>query len=316
MEGENAGPDEEHREYQSSWEVMSPEIVEIGEDSKSVTISSRDCGMNDVYVAVGKNDLDVVKWALDHAISPGARVFLVHVFPPITYISTPVGRLSRSQLTQEQVRFYVNKENNRRRNVLQKYIQLCTDAEVSVDTMLLESNSTAKAILDLIPVLKITYLVMGTKRPPASSFVVIKRKETNTTDKRRGQELSIPLSAHLRASPAASAKLQGGQNGEPKLLFSGFQQPRWRLASSAPRFSTSPRPARRLIKGTGKGEFVQKKAPEYCEVTIVYDGKKLTDSQKVVPSAVASDQRRRPEIATRQPERNFLDCICFSAKSD
>ncbi|KAE9467426.1 hypothetical protein C3L33_00655, partial [Rhododendron williamsianum] len=75
---------------------------------------------------------------------------------------------------------------------------------------------------------------------------------------------------------------------------------------------------RRLIKGTGKGEFVQKKAPEYCEVTIVYDGKKLTaaDSQKVVPSAVASDQRRRPEIATRQPERNFLDCICFSAKSD
>ncbi|XP_058227435.1 U-box domain-containing protein 52-like [Rhododendron vialii] len=241
MEGENAGPDEEYREYRSCWGVMSPEIVEIGEDSKSVTISSRDCGMNDVYVAVGKKDLDVVKWALDHAISPGARVFLVHVFPPITYISTPVGRLSRSQLTQEQVRFYVNEENNRRRNVLQKYIQLCTDAKVTVDTVLLESNSTGKAILELIPVLNITYLVMGTKRPPAS---------------------------------------------------------------------------RRLIKGTGKGEFVQKKAPDYCEVTIVYDGKKLTDSQKVVPTAVASDRRRRPEIATRQPERNFLDCICFSAKSD
>lgn len=89
MEGQNAHPDEEHREYKNSWEVMSPEIVEIGEDSKSVSISSRDCSMNDVYVAVGKNDLDVVKWALDHAISPGARVFLVHVSPPITYISTP-----------------------------------------------------------------------------------------------------------------------------------------------------------------------------------------------------------------------------------
>ncbi|KAF7128131.1 hypothetical protein RHSIM_Rhsim11G0055900 [Rhododendron simsii] len=237
MEGGNARPDEEH-----NWRVMSPEIEEIGEGSKSVSISSRDCGMNDVYVAVGKNDLDVVKWALDHATSPGATVFLVHVFPPVTYISTPVGRLSRSQLTPEQVRFYVNKENNRRRNVLQKYIQLCTDAKVPVDTMLLESNSTAKAILDLIPVLNITYLVMGTKRPPAS---------------------------------------------------------------------------RRLIKGLGNGEFVQKKAPDYCEVAIVYDGKKLMDSQKVIPSAIASNQRRRPEIITRpEPERNFFDCICFSAKSD
>lgn len=73
---------------------------------------------------------------------------------------------------------------------------------------------------------------------------------------------------------------------------------------------------RRLIKGIGKGEFVQKKAPDYCEVTIVYDGKKLMDSQKVVPSAIASDQQRRPEIITRQPERNFFECICFSAKSD
>lgn len=84
MEGGNARPDEEH-----NWRVMSPEIEEIGEGSKSVSISSRDCGMNDVYVAVGKNDLDVVKWALDHATSPGATVFLVHVFPPVTYISTP-----------------------------------------------------------------------------------------------------------------------------------------------------------------------------------------------------------------------------------
>ncbi|KAG5524882.1 hypothetical protein RHGRI_031527 [Rhododendron griersonianum] len=206
MEGGNARPDEEH-----NWRVMSPEIEEIGEGSKSVSISSRDCGMNDVYVAVGKNDLDVVKWALDHATSPGATVFLVHVFPPVTYISTPVGRLSRSQLTPEQVRFYVNKENNRQRNVLQKYIQLCTDAKVRV----------------------------------CMNFDV------------------------------------------------------------------------RLIKGLGKGEFVQKKAPDYCEVAIVYDGKKLMDSQKVVPSAIASNQQRRPEIITRpKPERNFFDCICFSAKSD
>jgi hypothetical protein len=68
--------------------IMSPEIVEIGDESKTIT-NSIDGINDDVYVAVGKNDTDVLKWALDHAVSPGARVFLVHVFPPLTYIPTP-----------------------------------------------------------------------------------------------------------------------------------------------------------------------------------------------------------------------------------
>lgn len=70
------------------WGDMSPEIVEIGDDSKSV-IGSIDEGIKDVFVAVGRNDLDVVKWALDHVVSHGARVILVHVFQPIAYIPTP-----------------------------------------------------------------------------------------------------------------------------------------------------------------------------------------------------------------------------------
>ena len=43
-----------------------------------------------------------------------------------------VGRLSRSQLSKEQLKVYINEENNRRRNLLQKYIRLCTDAKVCV----------------------------------------------------------------------------------------------------------------------------------------------------------------------------------------
>lgn len=84
MEGENSMAIEEGQFR--NWSATSPEIVEIGEESKSI-VGSRDT--SDVYVAVGKNDLHVVKWALDHAVSPGSRVFLVHVFPPITYIPTP-----------------------------------------------------------------------------------------------------------------------------------------------------------------------------------------------------------------------------------
>nr|UWI82236.1 U-box domain-containing protein 52 [Populus tomentosa] len=192
--------------------IMSPEIVEIGDDSK--TINNSIDGINDdVYVAVGKNDTDVLKWALDHAVSPGARVFLVHVFPPLSYISTPVGRLSRSQLSQDQVRFYINEENNRRRNQLQKYIRLCANAKVTVDTMLLESNLTAKTILELIPVLNITHLVMGNKRLPRS---------------------------------------------------------------------------RLLRKKLGKGEFVKNKAPDYCEVSIIHNGKKIMDGKDGIEPASSS----------------------------
>ncbi|KAK6123542.1 hypothetical protein DH2020_042715 [Rehmannia glutinosa] len=195
MEGE-ISMDIEEGQYRN-WAATSPEIVEIGEESKSIVVGSRDGGGSDVYVAVGKNDLHVVKWALDHVVSPGSRLFLVHVFPPITYIPTPVGMLSKSQMSKEQV---------------------------AVDTMLVESNASAKAILELIPVANITNLVMGTKQSPLS-----------------------------------------------------------RLSR----------------KGLGKGEYVQKYAPESCEVTVVYDGKKM--------------KSRRSQVAGHS-ERHFFECVCFSGK--
>ncbi|KAJ0571261.1 hypothetical protein HanHA300_Chr05g0188301 [Helianthus annuus] len=65
--------------------VMSPEIVEVEEqESRTEHVEGVD-----VFVAVGKNDMDVVKWAVDHVVVPGGRVYLVHVFPPVTHIQTP-----------------------------------------------------------------------------------------------------------------------------------------------------------------------------------------------------------------------------------
>ncbi|KAJ8563281.1 hypothetical protein K7X08_031733 [Anisodus acutangulus] len=135
---------------------MSGEIEEIGEDIKS-TISSK-AEINDVYVAVRKNELHALQWTLYHAISPGFRICLVHIFPPIKYIPTPVGNLSKSQLSKMQVQVYTNEESNKRKNLLEKYIRLCNDAKVPVDTVLVESNSPAKALLDLIPIVNITSL--------------------------------------------------------------------------------------------------------------------------------------------------------------
>ncbi|XP_038879425.1 U-box domain-containing protein 33-like [Benincasa hispida] len=237
MEEEFQGRAAELQLQYCSARIMSPEIIEIEDESKTI-ISSRDGDATDVYVAVGKDDIDVLQWALDHAVSPGCCVFLVHVFPPLTYISTPVGRLARSQLSQEQLRVYTNEENNRRRNLLQKYIRLCTDTKVSVDALLLESNTTAKAILQLIPVLNITNLVIGTKKP-------------------------------------LSTKLLG--------------------------------------KRMAKGEFVKKNAPEFCEVTIVYEGKKVDECQRemgLLPSSEDSDCQPR-----RRSSKNLFEWVCLSSRS-
>ncbi|OMP09354.1 UspA [Corchorus olitorius] len=236
MEEENYVPAPADTMQYYAARMMSPEIVEIGEESKSFA-GNRDGSGNDVYIAVGKDDLNVLKWALDHAVSPGARVFLVHVFAPITFVRTPVGKLSKNQLNEAQLKVYVNEENNRRRNLLQKYIRLCIDAKVTVDTMLIESNSMSKAILELIPVLNITSLVIGTKHPPPISSRQRRRKQ-------------------------------------------------------------------------GTGEMLKKNAPDYCEVTIVYNGKKVEEFQQE-----ADDQLvHSPQEPGLNSERNFFQCVCFTGK--
>ncbi|KAL8215929.1 hypothetical protein R6Q57_022766 [Mikania cordata] len=223
----------------NSGQTMSPEIVEVEDQLERI---SRDAV--DVFVAVGKHDLDVVKWAVDH-VAPGARVFLVHVFSPVTHIQTPVGKLSRSQLSKEQVQIYINEENNKRRNLLQKYIRLCADAKIAVETMLIESNTTTKAILDLIQVVNITNLVIGTKQTPS---------------------------------------------------------------------------LRRLRKGPSKGEFIKKNAPEFCEVSVICNGKQVTIGQQLkVPGVTPSDttpSQNGLKVAHSQLERNFFECSCFSRKID
>ncbi|KAI4343711.1 hypothetical protein L6164_011028 [Bauhinia variegata] len=148
--------------------VLSTEIVEIFEDGKSIT-DIQDRRDDDIYVAVGKDDMDVVNWVLEHAASSRTRIFLIHVSPPITLIPTPVGMLQRSQLTPQQVRRYVNAENFKRKQLMLEYIQMSEHAKVvTAETILLESKDTCKAILDLILVLNITNLVIGTKKPPHS----------------------------------------------------------------------------------------------------------------------------------------------------
>lgn len=69
---------------------------------------------------------------------------------------------------------------------------------------------------------------------------------------------------------------------------------------------------RLLGKRMTKGEFVKKNAPEYCEVTIVYEGKKVNECQQemgLLPSSKVSD------LQQRRSGKNLFECVCLSSKS-
>ncbi|KAL2495507.1 Adenine nucleotide alpha hydrolase-like superfamily protein [Forsythia ovata] len=121
-----------------------------------------------VYVAVGTSEetsMDALRWTLNNAVNPSSTiVFLIHVFPEIKYIPTPLGKLPISQVNPEQKENYMAQERGKRREFLQKFLDVCFTSQVKVDTILIESDMEAKAILDLIPILNIRKLVLCTTK--------------------------------------------------------------------------------------------------------------------------------------------------------
>lgn len=121
---------------------------------------------DDVYVAVGKggSSMAALSWALRNLAKPRSFVYLVHVFPAVATIPTPLGMMPKSQATPEQVESYMNQERSKRREMLQKYLDHCRNFQVNVDVYLIESDQISDAIVELIPVLTIKQLVLGVSK--------------------------------------------------------------------------------------------------------------------------------------------------------
>ncbi|KAI8524873.1 hypothetical protein RHMOL_Rhmol13G0183400 [Rhododendron molle] len=75
-----------------------------------------------------------------------------------------LGKLPISQVNREQKGNYMIQERSKRRVFLQKFLDVCSTSKIKVDTILIESDMEAKALLDLIPILNITKLVLGTTK--------------------------------------------------------------------------------------------------------------------------------------------------------
>lgn len=156
-----------------------PSIKE--EHDKGSVYSSTEA--HSVYVAVGKSPSseDALDWTLRHLVNPGSTmVYLIHIYPEIRQIPTPLGKLLLSQVSPEQVESYMAQERGKRRELLQKFLHKCLAAQVKVDTILIESDGLPKAILDLIDILNIRKLVVGTAK--SSLRKLRSRKGTGTVD--------------------------------------------------------------------------------------------------------------------------------------
>ncbi|KAF3644567.1 putative acetyl-CoA acetyltransferase, cytosolic 2-like [Capsicum annuum] len=129
-----------------------------------------------VYVAVGnsssgnkiskESSMDALVWTLKHAVVDPSNtiVFLIHIYPETKSIPTPLGLIPVGQVSAEQKENHMAQERGKRRHFLQKFFDACSATTVKVDTILIESDTEAKAILDLIPICNIRRLILGTSK--------------------------------------------------------------------------------------------------------------------------------------------------------
>ncbi|XP_074592242.1 U-box domain-containing protein 33 [Curcuma longa] len=120
----------------------------------------------EVYVAVGEgsSSMDALTWALKHVARPSGIVYLVHVFPAVHHVPTPLGMLPRDQVSQAQVNSYLDQERVKRRDMLQKFLAECQKSRMNFDTHLIESDQIVKAVSELIEVLHIKRLIVGVNK--------------------------------------------------------------------------------------------------------------------------------------------------------
>ncbi|KAJ8437634.1 hypothetical protein Cgig2_005385 [Carnegiea gigantea] len=170
------------------------EIIEIAEEDGKAVLSDQsrppdttssslfsidmDTAKDVVYVAVGETEtsMDALLWTLNHALHPpNALVCLVHVFPPLKFVPGPMGagKVPMSQVSPELADSYLAQHKSQMRQLMGRYMDKCTayqantntktklNCQVPADTILIESDSVANAILELTSVLKTPKLVVG-----------------------------------------------------------------------------------------------------------------------------------------------------------
>ncbi|XP_057422059.1 U-box domain-containing protein 54-like isoform X2 [Lotus japonicus] len=229
-----------HHEMLSYTNSLSCEIEIVEEDnhdgaSPMAAIGEEDEEQDSVYVAVGKGDtsMEALSWTLNNLATRSTVLYLIHVFPEIKHIPNPlgVGMIPRNQVSAEQVESYMAQERGKRRELLQKFLQSCSNSKVKGDTILIESDMVGKAILDLIPILHVRKLVIGANK-------VQLRKSRSS---RKGNGVADQILQNAPESCKVRIICEGKEVNEQMMLMSPSPQVLTVTAASTSAISMTPK---------------------------------------------------------------------------
>ncbi|CAA7022257.1 unnamed protein product [Microthlaspi erraticum] len=110
----------------------------------------------------GAGSRRAVRWALDNLLPKADRFVMIHVIPTITTIPTPTGeRLPVEEVEERVVEMYVRDVKQEFETVFVPFLKMCKISSTKVETLLLEYDDPAKALLRFIYKSGVNSLVMG-----------------------------------------------------------------------------------------------------------------------------------------------------------
>lgn len=117
-----------------------------------------------VAVAVDKdnNSEYAVRWALDHLVSRGESLVLIHVRPPILTIPTPMGnRVPVTLVCDDVMATYMQQVESQTDKLMLPYLHLCNIRKVQTEIKVIVDNDISMAIVDYISNFNFRKIVMG-----------------------------------------------------------------------------------------------------------------------------------------------------------
>uniref|UniRef100_A0A3B6LQ92 RING-type E3 ubiquitin transferase n=1 Tax=Triticum aestivum TaxID=4565 RepID=A0A3B6LQ92_WHEAT len=203
----------------------SASLREIDEEAAILHDAYDDDGVGKLYVAVGKDVKDGrsnLVWAARNLLAGDPKLVLLHVHQPADRIMIGLCKVPASQVEEKELKAYRKIEKEEMNTLLNQYLNFCrVSLKMQAETLVIEKNSPANGIIELIDQNRITKLVMGT-----SSFSV----------KRKVPKSKVAASVHLQAKPYCQifyiCKEALGCSREATELCAKVESPRSSFAST------------------------------------------------------------------------------------
>ncbi|XP_057826119.2 U-box domain-containing protein 33 isoform X2 [Cryptomeria japonica] len=136
------------------------------EEIEEVILQESNPPQEEIYVAVGKDvceSVSAVKWALQNLSNrEETLIILLHIQLPLRSIPTPMGKLPVNQVSEDVVAAHLREKKEELNSRMQKYLDICTKAQVKAEILFVEKDDVAKGIVEVVSEKGVEKLIMGT----------------------------------------------------------------------------------------------------------------------------------------------------------